>query len=316
MKIFIEIPSWLGDAVMATPAIENIIATYPGAKLTIFGSFVATKLFLNHPNVERIIIDDSKKEGNRYINLYKLAKSVGKVDKAISFRRNFTTTFLLWFIDAKEKFKYQRYTQEEIHLVIRYNDFINKSLGIQSEPSKLKIYLDNIQKHSKPTLGINPGATYGSAKRWYPEEFAKVVTQMSCKYDTIIFGGHGEIDMAKDIEDELIKSGISNYTNLAGKTSVEELLSEISKLDMFITNDSGPMHVAAAFGVPSVCIFGPTKFKETSQWMSETSIIVKKDFSCMPCMKRECHLKGDEYHQCMKAITHNDILDVVENLGV
>jgi heptosyltransferase-2 len=142
------------------------------------------------------------------------------------------------------------------------------------------------------------------------------VTKISYKYDTIIFGGPGEVDMAKDIEDELIKSGISNYTNLAGKTSVEELLSEISKLDMFITNDSGPMHVAAAFGVPSVCIFGPTKFKETSQWMSETSIIVKKDFSCMPCMKRECHLKGDEYHQCMKAITHNDILDVVENLGV
>ena len=65
-KIFIEIPTWLGDAVMTTPAIENVVKTYPTCELTIFGSFVSTKLFLEHPNVKRIIIDNSKKEGNRY----------------------------------------------------------------------------------------------------------------------------------------------------------------------------------------------------------------------------------------------------------
>jgi heptosyltransferase-2 len=61
MRIFIEIPTWLGDAVMTTPAIENIIKIYPDAKLTIFGSFVSTKIFLDHPNVEKIVIDYSKK---------------------------------------------------------------------------------------------------------------------------------------------------------------------------------------------------------------------------------------------------------------
>lgn len=312
MKIFIEIPTWLGDAVMATPAIENIIATYPNANLTIFGSLISTKLFLKHPNVDKIIIDDSKKEANRYINLYKLARSVGKVDIAFSFRKNFTTTFLLWFIEAKEKYKYQRYTKDEVHLVRRYNDFINKSLNTQRRPSRLKIYLDAAQKNSLPTLGINPGATYGSAKRWYPKEFAKVIIDLSNKYDTIIFGGSSEVKMAQDIENELIKAGVKNFTNLAGKTSVEELLKEISKLDLFITNDSGPMHVAAAFEIPSICIFGPTKFNETSQWMNEKSIIVKKEFFCMPCMKRECFLHGDEHHQCMKAITSSDIIKVIE----
>ncbi|MEA3289231.1 MAG: ADP-heptose--LPS heptosyltransferase, partial [Campylobacterota bacterium] len=108
-RIFIEIPTWLGDAVMATPAIENIVATNPSCKITVFGSFVSTKLFLNHPNVEKIIIDDSKKEGFRYCNLYSLAKGAGKFDKAFSFRKNFTTKFLLFFLDTKEKYIYKRY---------------------------------------------------------------------------------------------------------------------------------------------------------------------------------------------------------------
>ena len=108
MKIFIEIPTWLGDAVMTTPAIENIIQTHPKAKLTIFGSFVSTKLFLHHPNVENIIIDDSRKSGNRYVNLFKLAQQAGVVDIALSFRKNFTTKFLLFFVKAKSKYIYER----------------------------------------------------------------------------------------------------------------------------------------------------------------------------------------------------------------
>ena len=142
MKIFIEIPTWLGDAVMATPAIENIVKNYPKCELIIFGSFVSTKLFLNHPNVKKIIIDNSKSSGNRYLNLFKLAKSVEQVDMAFSFRKNFTTNFLLFFINTKQKFIYQRYTKDQIHQVIRYNDFINKSLTIDTTPDDLKIYLN------------------------------------------------------------------------------------------------------------------------------------------------------------------------------
>ncbi|MGB5868175.1 MAG: ADP-heptose--LPS heptosyltransferase, partial [Arcobacteraceae bacterium] len=176
MKIFIEIPTWLGDAVMVTPAIENIVTTYPKAKLTIFGSFVSTKLFLHHPNVDKIIIDDSKKEGNRYKNLFKLAKSVGSVDLALSFRKNFTTKYLLFFIKSKQKFRYKRLDKElKTHQVIRYNDIINYRLGLSTKPNRHKIYQENFEtKNEKPILGLNPGATYGSAKRWYPSEFAKV----------------------------------------------------------------------------------------------------------------------------------------------
>jgi len=312
VKIFIEIPTWLGDAVMTTPAIQNIVATYPDCKLTIFGSFVSSKLFLHHPNVEEIIVDDSKKQGNRYLNLYRLAKSAGEVDIAISFRKNFTTKFLLYFVDAKQKYRYHRLNSTlDTHQVIRYNDFINKSLDIKTTPDKLKIYQESIDTNKKERLvfGINPGATYGSAKRWYPKEFAKVAIVLAQDYDIKIFGGPGETNIALDIENELKNAGVKNYENLAGKTSVEELISQISQLDMFITNDSGPMHLAAAFQIPTIAIFGPTRHIETHQWQNNNEMLLRRDMPCAPCMKRVCPLK---HHECMKLITAKDVLKKLE----
>jgi len=315
MKILIEIPTWLGDAVMTTPAIENIVATYPQCELIIFGSFVSTHLFTYHPNVKRIVIDESKKNANRYVNLYRLAKNIGEVDIALSFRKNFTTKFFLWFVNAHKKYVYTRYSNEQIHQVIRYNDFVNKSLKCHTKPGRLKIYVKEKmhEKMQKPLLGINPGATYGSAKRWYPEEFAKVAIALSLKYDIILFGGKGEVDIARDIEERLIEANMLNYKNLAGKTSVEELIETIAKLDLFITNDSGPMHVAAAFSVPTVCIFGPTKYLETHQWMNKDEMIVRKDMICAPCMKRVCPLK---HHECMKLIVASDVIEAIKKKGL
>ncbi len=339
-KIFIEIPTWLGDAVMTTPAIENIVANYPDCELTIFGSLVSTVIFKYHPNVKCIIIDNSKGQGNRYLNLRNLAKSVGKAqgkfasqplfatfDMAFSFRKNFSTKFLLWFVDSVQKFRYERYTKRQRHQVLRYNDFINKSLSTDTVPNELKIYIPTQESENKskkhtsshspewelklPTMGINPGATYGSAKRWYSQKFAKVAVELSNQYDIIIFGGPAELEMASDIEELLKKEEIKNYKNLAGKTSIEELITNISSLDLFITNDSGPMHLAAAFKIPTVAIFGPTKYKETHQWQNPNEMIIKKDFNCMPCMKRECPLAGEENHQCMKAVSASDVLNKI-----
>jgi heptosyltransferase-2 len=313
-KIFIEIPTWLGDAVMTTPAIQNIVQKFPSCELIIFGSFVSTKLFTNHPNVRQIIIDNSKILGNRYLNLYKLASSIQKVDIALSFRQNYTTTFLLYFIKSYKKYKYRRYEKKQRHQVLRYNDFVNISLNNNYNADDLKIYLKNKISKEKELLGINPGATYGSAKRWYSAEFAKVCIELSKQYNIIIFGGSSELNIATDIEDILKKNNIINFENKAGHTSVEELIYEISKLSLFVTNDSGPMHIAAAFKVPSICIFGPTRHMETSQWNNINSKIVKKDYSCMPCMKRVCYLKDEQNHQCMKNITYEDVLKNIKEL--
>ena len=161
-------------------------------------------------------------------------------------------------------------------------------------------------------LGINPGASYGSAKRWYPQEFAQVAAKLSSEYDIVIFGGPDEIDIAKDIEKSLIEKGVTNYQNLVGKTTIVELINQISSLDLFITGDSGPMHVAAAFQLPTVAIFGPTRDDETSQWMNEKSVIVKKNLDCQPCMQRTCPLK---HHNCMKLIKADDVLKAVRSVN-
>ncbi|MEV9594767.1 glycosyltransferase family 9 protein [Aliarcobacter butzleri] len=309
-EIFIEIPSWLGDAIMATPAIENLIKTYPNAQITLLGSFVSTQAFQGYPNIKRVIVDDTKKSGNRYKNLISLAKSIGRVDLAISFRRSISSKFMMFFIKAKKKFNYRRLTKKEIHLCIRYNDFVNKVLNLKNEVGDLKLYFKPFN-YGKPTLGINPGATYGSAKRWYPEEFAKIAIEMSKKYDIVIFGGPAETNIAKDIENELVSKGITNYQNLAGKTTIPELIEKIAGLDLFITNDSGPMHIAAAYKVKTIAIFGPTKFTETNQWNNPNGEIVTKNLDCAPCMKRVCPLK---HHNCMKNITAADVLNVIVKL--
>ena len=109
----------------------------------------------------------------------------------------------------------------------------------------------------------------------------------------------------------LVDKGVKNYTNLAGNTTIQELINRISSLDLFITADSGPMHLAASFQVPTVAIFGPTKDEETSQWMNNKSIIVKKDLDCQPCMQRICPLK---HHNCMNQIKAIDVLSAVKSL--
>ena len=314
-KILIEVPTWLGDCVMTTPAIENIVNLHPDADITIFGSAVSIKVFKHHPNVKHIVVDESKQHQNRVFHLYKQVKQLGEFDCAISFRRTLASKLFVWFCEATLKDNYRRYTKRAIHQVIRYNDFVNKVFKVKASASQLTVHKNpksKAIKSDKTMLGINPGASYGSAKRWYPQEFAKVASELSTQYDIVIFGGPSEADIAGDIEKELIKNGVKNYQNLAGNTTIPELINNISNLDLFITGDSGPMHVAAAFQVPTVAIFGPTKDDETSQWMNDKSVIVKKNLDCQPCMKRTCPLK---HHNCMKLITSAKVIDAVNRLG-
>ena len=306
MKILIELPTWLGDCVMATPAIENIVNFYNDAQITFIGSFVSIEALKSHTKAVKTIVLDKK-----YTYLYKISRDLGNFDAFFSFRSSIRSKFLKFLISAKKKHQFDKNKYQNRHQVEKYNDFINDSLLIDVTAGKLKIYGYNIAKSKKKILGINPGASYGSAKRWYPQEFARVASELSEKYDIVIFGGASEIDIANDIEKELIKNNVKNYKNLAGKTTISELISKISRLDLFITGDSGPMHVAAAFQVPTVAIFGPTKDKETSQWRNEKSIIVKKNLECQPCMKRICPLK---HHNCMKLIKAVDVLNAFKDI--
>jgi len=306
VKILIELPTWLGDAVMATSAIENLATFFDDSEITLIGSDIAIDALKNHPKVTKTVVLDKK-----YTSLAKISRELGSFDAFFSFRGSIRSKFLKFSISAKNNYQFNKNKYPNRHQVEKYSDFINDSLGTNFPASKLTLSTINSKPSTVKTLGINPGASYGIAKRWYPEEFARVAQELSSQYDIIIFGGSDEVEIANDIEKSLVQNGVTNYQNLAGKTTIPELLEKISTLDLLITGDSGPMHVAAAFQVPTVAIFGPTQDDETSQWMNDKSTIVKKNLDCQPCMKRTCPLK---HHNCMKLIKANDVLTVVAKL--
>ncbi len=321
MKILVILPNWLGDAVMATPAIESIVTCKSDVKFTFVGSYVSIEALKHHPNCKNAYVDETKKGGNRFLNTYRFAKKLQGHDMAISFRNQLHSSLLLKWSGtpvtiARESWHSRIFLSDAVkllrdeHLVLQYQKLADKLCNQKIEPQTLKLY---IQKHlyKKPTLGINPGATYGSAKRWYPEKFAKVAKHFADKYDIVIFGGPNEREMANEIESVLKELHVSNVTNLAGETTIEQLCAYIGGLSLFVTNDSGPMHVAAAYQVPTVSIFGPTRHHETSQWKNQKSKIVRHDMDCAPCMKRECPLK---HHECMRSIEADEVIKVLNYL--
>ncbi len=323
MKILIILPNWLGDAIMATPAIELLATYYPHAKFTFVGSYVSIEAIKHHPKCQKAIVDETKKAKNRFIATYKLAKELGEFNLAITFRNQLHSSLLLRFTKtvlciARKSWHSAFLLSHAIpistsqHLVQQYANLAmsNTDKWDKNIPN-LKLYIKP-KKFDKPMLGINAGATYGSAKRWYPERFAEVAKTFSDKFDIIIFGGPNEVEMACEIEQNLKSWHVDNYINLAGKTTINELCANIGGCSLFITNDSGPMHVAAAYQVPTVAIFGPTRYKETSQWMNKKSIIIRHEMECSPCMKRECPLK---HHECMKGITASEVIEAI-NLNI
>jgi len=324
MKILIILPNWLGDAVMATPAIELLARYHPQVSFTFVGSYASIEAIKHHPLCKKAVIDETKKAPNRFLATYKLAKSLGEFHMAVSFRNQLHSSLLLRFtgtvICIARSSWHSRFllshtpkVSTQQHLAVQYSKLAMVDVDEwDGNVPPLALYIQP-KEFEKPTLGINAGATYGSAKRWYPEKFAEVAAAFSERFDILIFGGPGEVEMAKEIEDNLLLMDVKNYTNIAGKTNIEELCANIAGCSLFITNDSGPMHVAAAYQVPTVAIFGPTKHKETSQWMNEKSAIVRHDMDCAPCMKRECPLG---HHECMKSITASEVIEAVKELGV
>ncbi len=321
MNVLIILPNWLGDAVMATPAIELLCENFPDAKLTFVGSYVSIQALKHHPFCVNAVIDETKKSTFRVLATRKLAKSLGQFDLAISFRNQIHSSLLLKFTKAKISIARASWHADlllnyslqltQTHLVQQYSALVETIVNKGAlETPELRLFIKP-HEFKKPTLGINPGATYGSAKRWYPQEFAKVASYFSEYYDIVIFGGPTEVDMAKNIEEELIKLGALNFENIAGKTTIDELCSHIAGLSLFVTNDSGPMHVAAAYQVPTAAIFGPTRFLETCQWNNKKSVLIRHEMECSPCMKRECPLK---HHECMTQIKADEVIEEIKKL--
>ena len=160
---------------------------------------------------------------------------------------------------------------------------------------------------SSPVFGINPGAEYGPAKRWPIERFISAAKEIQKKTNCawIVFGGRNETDLAGQIQSAL---GPAVF-NVAGRTSLRELMSLMRLCRVFLTNDTGPMHVAAALGVPVVAIFGSTSPELTAPLAANESLlkILRSDAPCSPCFLRECPID----FRCMNGIGVERVVETV-----
>ena len=201
------------------------------------------------------------------------------------------------------------------------------ALGARSEPLapqlvvapeevdavKKKFGLDNL---AAPVLGLNPGAEYGPAKRWPVEKFIAAATaiQQRTGGTWILFGGKNDRELVAQIETETKGAGL-NIQNMAGRTTLRELMVLLKLCRVLLTNDTGPMHVAAALGTPVVVPFGSTSPELTAPGLpgDPRHHLLKSDAPCAPCFLRECPID----FRCLNGISVERVVDAcLQSLNV
>ncbi len=155
--------------------------------------------------------------------------------------------------------------------------------------------------------GLNPGAYYGPAKRWPTARYAALADRLidELAMEVVIFGSRDE----RRLGEEIVNSMRHHAHNLAGATSLGELIGLIAQCDLFITNDSGPMHLAAALGVPQVAIFGSSDERLTGPW-SESARVAKHSIECSPCFLRQCPIDL----RCFASISVDEVFAAVREI--
>jgi heptosyltransferase-2 len=160
-----------------------------------------------------------------------------------------------------------------------------------------------------PVIGISPGAAYGNAKRWLPDRFAEVArTFQPFSAAVLVFGSPSERPLCEEVAASLLRCGIQTR-NLAGETSLREFIDLAAACRLFLTNDSGAMHVATALGVPTVAVFGATDDATTGP-IGPLARVVREHAECSPCLLRDCPID----HRCMTRVTAGKVAAVALEL--
>lgn len=330
-KLLVRAPNWIGDAVMATPTLSVLRERFDRAEITLLAKPAVAALFEHHPDVDRVLLYRDPGEHAGVPGFFRLVRSLRKerFDLAFLFQNAFEAAFLAALAGIPERAGYaadgRRFLltrslsrkEAPLHQRDAYLHLMNLwGGGFQARRPTLKVTEDEkrrarerLESHgisgSDLLTGINPGAAYGSAKRWIPARFAAVADRLSERHGAkiVIFGGPAEVSVAERVAAEMKRPAVI----LAGKTGVREAMALISECGLFITNDSGPMHIASAFDVPLVAVFGPTNPAATSpaglydRW-------VQHKVECAPCTHRECPID----HRCMEGISVEAVLNEAE----
>lgn len=333
-RIVVRGPNWLGDAVMCEPALGLVRTLFPEADVTLLVKPGIADLLAHHPAVNRTLVYDDRGRHAGLAGKWTLAGVLRRhrFDLAILFQNAFEAALLSFLAGIPRRFGYATDGRGLLltdpvspqgrkggkHQVEYYWDML-KPLGGQGAPPAPRLFVTPEEADAMKTrlgdagiapgdvlIGVNPGSTYGQAKRWLPERYAEVVNRLvkdtqarvRGRVAVAILGAKGEERLGKSIAGQIKARTVV----CSGQTTVRELLALVKRCQLFLTNDTGPMHVAAAFNVPLVAVFGPTDWQATSPYRVEAQL-VRQPVACAPCLLRECPID----HRCMTAVTVDQV---------
>lgn len=333
-KILVRAPNWIGDAVLCLPAIEVIKSAYPQAEITVLARPWVSPVFLNSSFVKGVADYDTSGRHAGIFGRLKLIKDIKKknFDMAVLFQNAFEAAMIVFLAKIPIRIGYDRDFRgmlltnpikfssdiKNAHQVFYYLNIVNRlneSYGLQ--PSALsyqpKICLTEGEKvwakkflqekgiNDEILIGMAPGASYGPAKRWMPERFNEVAARLvnDCRAKPVLFGGRDDREICGSV------LGGLNGLNLSGEIDLRKSIALISMCGLFITNDSGPMHIAASLGIPTVAIFGSTSPELTGP-VGDNVTVIKKDIECSPCFERKCRYG---HYNCFKMIEEDEVYE-------
>lgn len=336
MKILVRAPNWIGDAVMAIPALEAIRAARAKAEVTILARPGVADLYRGQPFTDRVLVYARRGEHAGFWGRVRLINTLRRerFDCALLLQNAFEAAWIAWRAGIPERIGYARDARSLLltraipvpaageipaHESHYYLELLRRAGWISERPNPVAIALriDAAARESAEAAlvrygarektfrcAVAPGAAFGSAKCWLPERYAAVADRLISERDAdvIIFGGSGEEEIAEKIQLAMRGRAIS----LVGKTRVGDLAPLLSRCSVFVGNDSGAMHVAAAVGLPVVGIFGPTDPDGTSPVTPQFTLI-REPVSCSPCFLRKCPID----HRCMTRIEADRVFRAV-----
>jgi heptosyltransferase-2 len=335
-KILVRSSNWVGDTVMMLPSLVAVRRAFPDAGITVLANPWVMPLLENHPAVDRIMVIN---KGKGFLSACKeLARIVMELrnerfDLAVLFQNAFEAAFLTSLGGVRHRVGYDtdgrglllthKVKRDRVirsaHQVEYFLGLI-EAMGWEAEEKEPVVYVSDEDALSAARMlssegiedqrfvvGLNPGAAYGSAKRWPVDRFAAVGDLASQRWNAkvVLFGSFSE----RDIAAQVAKLMHADPLNLCGATTLGQAMALIKRCNIFVTNDSGLMHIAAALNTPLVAIFGPTDPNQTSPCGGRTRM-VWRSAECSPCLKQVC----PSDHRCMISVKPEEVWEEMELL--
>jgi heptosyltransferase-2 len=337
-KILVVQTSFLGDVVLTTPLLGEIRRHFPEAELAVLCTPQAKALLEDNPDISEIIIDDKKGEGKGWKSLRRKAMELRsrRFTIAVSPHKSFRTALLLLLAGVPRRvgfrqsagwfFYHHQINRDSTRHDVERNLLLLQAFGIDPAGSRRDLKVDVALRTAAAVeqlfrslgieregliFGVNPGSVWPT-KRWTVEGYAELVVQLKQRHrcQILLFGAPEDNEIVTEIQGRSGHAGI----DLVGKIDIRGLACALDWCDVFITNDSGPMHVAVARGIPVVAIFCATTPELGYYPYSSRAVIVEKDLPCRPCGShggRRCPLATED---CMRLIKAGDVLQAVERL--